>query len=86
MRLTGSGCGHFKRKNFFTNNLLEALCVITTDGKWRAAVRAISSMWAVLQVSDQAVRLWQEGWFQTGAEPSGVSTLRNPKVPSAFRL
>ena len=33
-----------------------------------------------MQVSDQAVRLWQEGWFQMGAEPSGVSTLRNPKV------
>ena len=32
------------------------------------------------QVSDQAVRLWQEGWFQGSAEPSGVSTLRNPKV------
>jgi hypothetical protein len=32
------------------------------------------------QVSDQAVHLWQEGWFQNGAEPSGVSVLRNPKV------
>ena len=26
------------------------------------------------------MRLWQEGWFQSSAEPSGVSTLRNPKV------
>ncbi len=33
------------------------------------------------QVSDQAVRLWQEGWFQTQAEPSGVLSLRNPKAP-----
>ena len=33
-----------------------------------------------MQVSDQAVRLWQEGWFQTAAEPSGVSVLRDPKV------
>ncbi len=32
------------------------------------------------QVSDQAVRLWQEGWFQNGGEPSGVSILRDPKV------
>lgn len=32
------------------------------------------------QVSDQAVRLWQEGWFQDSAEPSGVSVLRNPRV------
>jgi hypothetical protein len=32
------------------------------------------------QVSDQAVRLWQEGWFQEAAAPSGVSTLRNPKA------
>ncbi len=31
-------------------------------------------------MSDQAVRLWQEGWFQSSAEPSGVSTLRDPKV------
>lgn len=33
-----------------------------------------------MQVSDQAVRLWQGGWFQTAAEPSGVSVLRDPKV------
>ncbi|KAK9826206.1 hypothetical protein WJX81_008221 [Elliptochloris bilobata] len=35
------------------------------------------------QVSDQAVRLWQEGWFQEQAEPSGVLPLRNPKEPGA---
>ena len=33
-----------------------------------------------MQVSDQAVRLWQEGWFQSSAEPSGVSILRDPKA------
>lgn len=32
------------------------------------------------QVSDQCVRLWKEGWFQQQDEPSGLSTLRNPKV------
>lgn len=32
------------------------------------------------QVSDQAVRLWQEGWFTNSTEFSGVSQLRNPKV------
>lgn len=26
------------------------------------------------------MRLWQEGWFQEQAEPSGVLPLRNPKV------
>ncbi|CAK0786439.1 hypothetical protein CVIRNUC_009652 [Coccomyxa viridis] len=37
------------------------------------------------QVSDQAVRLWQEGWFQGSAQPSGVSVLRNPKEPKNER-
>ncbi|CAL5226154.1 g8977 [Coccomyxa viridis] len=37
------------------------------------------------QVSDQAVRLWQEGWFQSSAEPSGVSILRDPKEPKKER-
>jgi hypothetical protein len=32
------------------------------------------------QVSDQCVKLVREGWFQPQAEPSGVSTMRNPKV------
>ena len=42
-------------------------------------------MWAwLVQVSDQAVRLWQEGWFQASAQPSGVSVLRNPKVCHAL--
>ena len=35
-------------------------------------------------MSDQAVRLWQEGWFQGSAQPSGVSVLRNPKVCHAL--
>ncbi len=35
------------------------------------------------QVSDQAVRLWQEGWFQEAAEPGGVLALRNPKARPA---
>ena len=26
------------------------------------------------------MRLWQEGWFQEQAEPSGVLPLRNPKA------
>ncbi len=33
------------------------------------------------QVSDQAVRLLQDGWFQPQEQPSGESKLRNPKVP-----
>ncbi|KAK9919102.1 hypothetical protein WJX75_009428 [Coccomyxa subellipsoidea] len=33
------------------------------------------------QVSDQTVRLWQEGWFTNSTEFSGVSILRNPKEP-----
>ena len=32
------------------------------------------------QVSDQAVRLARDGWFQPQEEPSGESKLRNPKV------
>lgn len=32
------------------------------------------------QVSRQCVRLWKEGWFQDQEQPSGVTTLRNPKV------
>ena len=44
-----------------------------------------TQMWAwLVQVSDQAVRLWQEGWFQGSAQPSGVSVLRNPKVRHAL--
>lgn len=26
------------------------------------------------------MKLWKEGWFQDQTEPSGVTTLRNPKV------
>ncbi|KFM24921.1 NPL4-like protein 2 [Auxenochlorella protothecoides] len=33
------------------------------------------------QVSRQCVKLWKEGWFQDQTEPSGVTTLRNPKEP-----
>ncbi|KAK2076952.1 hypothetical protein QBZ16_005180 [Prototheca wickerhamii] len=33
------------------------------------------------QVSRQCVKLWREGWFQEQAEPSGLSTLRDPKDP-----
>ena len=36
-------------------------------------------------VSDQAVRLVKQGWFQEQAEPSGVSTLRNPAEPKHER-
>lgn len=36
------------------------------------------------QVSDQTVRLWQEGWFTNSTEFSGVSILRNPKVTFLF--
>lgn len=32
------------------------------------------------QVSDQAVRLVRDGWFQPQEQPSGESKLRNPKV------
>lgn len=32
------------------------------------------------QVSDQAVRLLRDGWFQQQDQPSGESTLRDPKV------
>ena len=32
------------------------------------------------QVSDQAVRLWKEGWFQPQEALCGESKLRNPKV------
>ena len=47
---------------------------------WLAA-RALQAF----QVSAQCVKLWREGWFQEGAEPSGVSTMRNPKVGVAPR-
>jgi hypothetical protein len=32
------------------------------------------------QVSDQAVQLLRDGWFQPQDQPSGESKLRNPKV------
>ena len=35
-----------------------------------------------LQVSDQCVKLVKAGWFDVQKEPSGVSTLTNPKVRS----
>ena len=31
-------------------------------------------------MSDQAVRLWKEGWFQPQDAPCGESKLRNPQV------
>ncbi|CAL8463810.1 g3344 [Coccomyxa elongata] len=33
------------------------------------------------QVTDQAVRLWQEGWFTNSTNFSGVSAMCNPKEP-----
>ncbi len=33
-----------------------------------------------MQVSDQCVKLVKAGWFDIQKEPSGVSTLTNPKV------
>ena len=33
-----------------------------------------------MQVSDQCVKLVKAGWFDVQKEPSGVSTLTNPKV------
>ena len=49
------------------------------------AAVCLKRLWAwLVQVSDQAVRLWQEGWFQGAAQPSGVSALRNPKVRPAL--
>ena len=33
-----------------------------------------------MQVSDQCVRLVKAGWFDQQQEPSGVSTLTDPKV------
>ena len=38
--------------------------------------------WVVqaFQVSDQAVKLWKEGWFQPQDAHCGESKLRNPKV------
>ena len=33
-----------------------------------------------MQVSKQCVKLVKEGWFDLQKEPSGVSTLTNPKV------
>ncbi len=38
------------------------------------------------QVSDQAVRLWKEGWFQPQEALCGESKLRNPKVRCCLRL
>lgn len=38
------------------------------------------SMTQAFQVSRQCVKLWRAGWFQEQAEPSGLSTLRDPKV------
>jgi len=35
-----------------------------------------------MQVSDQCVKLVKAGWFDVQKEPSGVSTLTNPKVRS----
>jgi hypothetical protein len=34
-----------------------------------------------MQVSEQCVRLWKEGWFRPEDEPSGTSILRNPADP-----
>ena len=33
-----------------------------------------------MQVSDQCVKLVKAGWFDQQQEPSGVSTLTDPKV------
>lgn len=34
------------------------------------------------QCSDQAVKLWSEGWFkEIGEKASGLSKMRNPKEP-----
>lgn len=38
---------------------------------------------ACIQVSDKCVKLVKEGWFDQQKEPSGVSTLTNPKVHHA---
>lgn len=35
-----------------------------------------------MQVSDQCVKLVKAGWFDQQQEPSGVSTLTDPKVSS----
>ena len=43
-------------------------------------MHAVSACFSVVQVTDQAVRLWQEGWFTNSTDYSGVSAMRNPKV------
>lgn len=35
-----------------------------------------------LQVSDQCVKLYKEGWFRSQPEPSGILTLVDPRVYS----
>ena len=39
------------------------------------------------QLSDQAVKLWQAGWFQPHDKPTGGScTLRDPRVGARFQI
>lgn len=41
----------------------------------------------VFQLSDQAVRLWKDGWFQPHEKGTGSScTLRNPKASTPVGL
>mmetsp|Transcript_20771 Transcript_20771/g.62557 ORF Transcript_20771/g.62557 Transcript_20771/m.62557 type:complete len:413 (-) Transcript_20771:823-2061(-) len=47
-----------------------------TDGDLR------ETHFEAFQVSDQAVKLHKEGWFQPQDEPCGESKLRNPKEPN----
>lgn len=47
-----------------------------------ACTGCTSLLLQAFQCSEQAVKLYKDGWFCAETEPSGVSKMKNPKEPS----